>query len=324
MKQNALTRWIPLVLIILVTVFYNARLGSILIFGYIIYLLVTNRSGFYAWVAIRKYKQYDLDGALSWFAKAAASKRASGTVLLSYALVLLKTGHIDEVESVLDRAEGQDLSDYNQNALQAMRGLLTWKRGRGGQAVVELRPLAEEFKNATLYGALGSLMLSQGMVDQALTLSEEGLEIDKYDKIITDNLARAHYLHGDVEKAEELWDDLVDREVRQMEPYVNKALILEERGELDEADTIASRARRQRYSHLSYFSESEIDEIIDRIEQKAAGEVDNGSTAAADETDVESTEEEATESIDDDDPLADITVDEDDDSEADLSLDDED
>lgn len=312
MKQNALTRWIPLVLIILVTVFYNARLGSILIFGYTIYLLVTNRSGFYAWFAIRKYKQYDLDGALSWFAKAAASKRASGTVLLSYALVLLKTGHIDDVESVLDRAEAQDLSDYNQNALQAMRGLLTWKQGRGGQAVIELRQLAEDFENATLYGALGSLLIAQGMIDQALRVSEQGLEIDKYDKIITDNLARAHYLKGNVEKAEELWDDLIDREVRQMEPYVNKALILEDRGELDEADRIASKARRQRYSHLSYFSESEIDEIIDRIEEKAAGD------EAADSTD-----DEAMESTNDD-PLADISVDEDDDSEADLSLDDED
>lgn len=270
MKRTALNRWIPIILIVLVTVFYNARLGSILMFGYVVFLVITNRAGFFSWMAIRKYKQHDLPGALSWFEKAAKSKRVPATVLLSYALVLLKTGDFDTAESVLDRAENQDLSDYNKNALAAMRGLLTWKRGRPGQAVVELRQLADEFKNITLFGALGSLYISQGMHDQAITLSEEGLELDKYDKIITDNLARAHYLKGEVDRAEELLDDLVDREVRQVEPYLNKALILEEREEIDEADRLVGRAKGQPYSHLSYFSEEEVEDIVSRIEAKAS------------------------------------------------------
>jgi tetratricopeptide (TPR) repeat protein len=284
MNRNALSRWIPIIIIILVTVFYNVRLGSILIFAYIIYLVITNRAGFFSWLAIRKYKQYDFQGALDWFEKAAKSKRVPATVLLSYALVLLKTGDFDTAESVLDRAENQELSDYNKNALAAMRGLLTWKRGRPGQAVVELRRLADEFKNITLYGALGSLYIKQGMYDQAITLSEEGLELDKYDKIITDNLARAHYLKGDVEQADELLDDLIDREVKQVEPYLNKALILEERGEIEEADRLVERAKGQPYSHLSYLDESEVEEIMARIEGRAA-EVDGEDEDEQDEED---------------------------------------
>jgi tetratricopeptide (TPR) repeat protein len=265
-------RWIVPILLLLITILYNPRLGSLLIFFYAVYLLWSNRAGFLSWLAVKKYRQSDMEGALKWFSRAAGSRRVGGTVLLSYSLVLLKTGHFDSAEEALERAAEQELSDYDKNALSAMRGLLEWKRGNAGTAMVSLRSLAEDFENITLYGALGSLYLSQGRADEALRISREGLELDKYDRIINDNLGRAHYVKGDVEQAEEIFDELVDREVRIPEPYVNKALILEDRGELDQASGLVDRAKKQPYSHLSYFAQDEINGIIDRIESKAESE----------------------------------------------------
>ena len=102
--------------------------------------------------------------------------------------------------------------------------------------------------------ALGSLYLSQGMLDRALRHNEAAYEMDEYDKIIGDTLARTYYLKGDVAKAEELWDDLIERAVQLPEPYLNKAILLSERGEEAAAEEMRERAGKYPLSALSYFS----------------------------------------------------------------------
>jgi tetratricopeptide (TPR) repeat protein len=251
--KNASRLIIP-VLILLFTFFYNPHLGTVFLVGYIIYLAITSRSSFFTWLAIRDYNNSDWEGALKWFVRAAKNKRANATVLLSYSLVLLKTGDFERAERNVERASELELSDYNRKVVESMRGLLEWKTGNPRKAATALSRLAEEFENSTLYGALGSLYLSQGMLDRALRHNEAAYEMDEYDKIIGDTLARTYYLKGDVAKAEELWDDLIERAVQLPEPYLNKAILLSERGEEAAAEEMRERAGKYPLSALSYFS----------------------------------------------------------------------
>ena len=266
MRIRDLGRWIVLALILAVAAFYSPQVGTLLVVGYIAYVLWSRRSAILSRIAVRKYQRGDTDGALSWYAKAAAAPKAAPAVHLSYALILLKSGDLDSVEKSLSQAAELELSEYDRNVLSAMRGLLAWKQGHPQKAAAELRALADEFQNTTLLGALGSLYLSEGMLDAALRHNLEAKEISPYDRIIGDNLARTYYLNGDIEKAEEIFDDLIDRSVRIPEPYINKALIQESRGNIVEAYNLVKQASQHSNSFLSYFSQEEIDEIVERIE----------------------------------------------------------
>jgi len=269
MNTKALGRWILPALILVITVLLNPGLGTLLVVGYIVYFLWAKRSDFVAQFAVRKYRQGDIERALTWYARAAASRNAKPMVYLSYALVLLKAGDLDAAEENLAGAAKHELSEYDQNALTAMCGLLKWKRGNPREAAVELQSLADEFKNPTLFGALGSLYLSEGMLDAALRHNSEAKEIADDDQIICDNLARTYYLNGEIEKAEEIFDDLIDRAVHMPEPYLNKALILGSRNNTEEALGLVNRAKQYPYSHLSYFTRRELESIIERIESGA-------------------------------------------------------
>lgn len=251
--------------IILITIFYSPQVGSILMIGYIAYVVVANLSSVYAWLAVRKYHKADLAGAEKWFGKAAESKKAGGTTLLSYALVLLKTGKFDEAERVVDRAAELELNDYNSKVVVSMRGLLEWKQGDPRAAAAELGELAEDFENTTLFGCLGSLYLAEGMNDAAWDHNQKAYEFNDSDPKICDNMARTHYLRGDVETAEDMWRSLTDRDVPRMEPYLNLALLLEERADDEDACKMAEAAHRFSYSHLSYFSEEEVNAAFERL-----------------------------------------------------------
>ena len=269
MKTKALSGWIVPALILLIAVMFNPKLGTPLVIGYIVYILWSKRSLLMTHFAVKKYRQGDMEGALTWYARAAAGRNAKPMVYLSYALVLLKAGDLDAAEENLASVAESELSEYDRNVLTAMGGLLKWKRGNPRRAAVDLKSLADEFKNPTLFGALGSLYLSEGMLDAALRHNSEADEIAHDDQIIRDNLARTYYLTGEVEKAEEIFDDLIDRAVHMPEPYLNKALILRSRDKTDEALSVVSRAMQYPYSHLSYFSREEIEGIIERIESAA-------------------------------------------------------
>ena len=101
------------------------------------------------------------------------------------------------------------------------------------------------------------------------TYNSEAKEIADDDQIICDNLARTYYLNGEIEKAEEIFDDLIDRAVHMPEPYLNKALILGSRNNTEEALGLVNRAKQYPYSHLSYFTRRELESIIERIESGA-------------------------------------------------------
>jgi tetratricopeptide (TPR) repeat protein len=272
MNIKSVRRWIIPALILLFSIFVSRPIGLTLVAVYFVYILWSSRSSIFSQLAIRKYRQGDRDGALTWFSKAAANSSAGGTVLLSYALVLLKAGDYDNAESQIERAAEQELAEYNKNVHAAMRGLLEWKRGNAKQAVMDLQSLADEFRNTTLFGALGSLFIAEGMMERALTFNLEAYEFDPYDSIIADNLVRTRYLRGEIEEAEEILDALIDRAPMIPEPFLNKALIHESREEWDDAWQMAHSARQCTYSYLSYFSPEEIEEICERIETEASDE----------------------------------------------------
>lgn len=265
---RSLRRWLIPAALLLITLFVNRVIGVILIAGYLVYAIWTNRPAMLAQVAIRKYRQGDLAGAHTWFAKAARLPRADGTILLSFALVLLKRGSFEEAEAQMTRAAKLALSDYNRNALASMRGIIEWKTGDPAKAIDQLASLAEDFRNTNLFGALGSLYNAEERTDEGLEFNLEAYDFDPYDSVIADNLARTRYLRGEYEEAEELLDEILERQPPIPEPYLNKALILESREEIEEAGELVHRARGKTYSHLSYLAPEELETICERIESQ--------------------------------------------------------
>ena len=148
------------------------------------------------------------------------------------------------------------------------RALITWKRGDLSSAIVELEELYEDgYHTSGLYGSLGSFYLINKEYEKALKLAKEGIEFSDTDLISRDNLGQAYIGLGMLDEAEEIYDELLPKEPKFMEPYFNYATVMEKRGNLKEAKEFYENALEYEEKFLSTITHEEIKASIDRIDE---------------------------------------------------------
>ena len=257
---------IILLLILLQIYQYNKAIGILLICIYIGYLLFKNMATLFMIMGNTKYSKGNIEDALRWYGKAYNDKSSSVKVKILYGYLLLKTGKIDQSEEVFNKIIQSNISEDEEMGVKQNIALVLWKRGRIDDSIAMLENVFENYRNSTVYGSLGFMLILKGDLDKALEFNLEAYEYDNKDSIILDNLGQSYYLKGDYDKALEIYEELIGQAPRFAEAYFNYGLLLQAKNQYEKALEFLKKSKNYKIYALSSITTQEIDTKIKEIE----------------------------------------------------------
>lgn len=215
----------------------NMLLGHCAFLATFLYILYANIPTFYSIKGNKAVNEKDFDKALLMFKKAYDTKRASGTISLSYGILLLRCGHPDEALNVFNTIIlYSNAKDLIKNQAKQYRTLTYYKLGQENEALEEAEEIFDSFKNSVSYALLCYLKLATNQpIDEVLPLCEEAYEYNNEDRDIVDNLTLANIRVGNFDKAKELVDIMIEKFPAFTEAYYHSAIVYKNLGELDKA-----------------------------------------------------------------------------------------
>ena len=230
----------------------------------------------------------DFDKARKLYEEAYAGGMDNPKVLLAYSVLLLRSQEYDKALEVLRRIEKiPNLPANFRTEMLTNYAIICYKKGRTERGVTVLRDLFRKNKTATIYGALGYLLVewaaegaapetqaaaSEAAVSEAdvsetalekepaLTpaqeakrLCEEALEYDDVDPVFLDNMGQYYYrIQGDREKALGYFQKAIEFKPGAIDTNYFLALYDIERGDLNAAREKLNTSLQGRFSPLNY------------------------------------------------------------------------
>ncbi len=268
--KGILGLFLPIIITWIVSRFGNIFLTiGVFVLSYLVSAIIF-RAGLLMLLGMRKYADNPQKG-LRYMRASYKTGKMSPSFQLYFAYLLLRNGELDEAENIINKAiviGKHTLSEPELKTSEFNRALITWKRGDLSSAIVELEELYEQgYHTAGLYGSLGSFYLINKEYEKALNLAKEGVEFSDTDLISRDNLGQAYIGLGKLDDAQEVYDELLPKEPKFMEPYFNYATVMEKRGNLKEAKEFYETALEYEEKFLSTITHEEIKASIDRIDE---------------------------------------------------------
>ena len=208
-EKSPLIIYAIMILLFLLVLSYNSLLGYMLFIAFVLYISFMERSAFYIILTNRYYKKGDLQKSLKWLKKAyLASKNKPGTAIL-YGYLLLKTGNVKESEEVFVDLLNSNIDKNSKMKAQSNYALVLWKKGQLEEGVKMLEEVFAHYKNTTIYGSLGYLLILTGDLNRALQFNKEAYEYNDSDPVILDNLGYTYYKIGNQKRPEEIYEMLM-------------------------------------------------------------------------------------------------------------------
>lgn len=181
----------------------------------------------YAILGSRAYNADKNEKAIRCYEKSTDSGRADSKIYATYILILMRTGRLKQALAAANTAIANPkflLAD--KYMLKCYRCLIYYKIGEGSEALSDAREIFESYKNTTVYGLLGYLMLAMNEpLDKTLEFCLEAYDYNSDDRDIVDNLVLAYYKCGELEKSEELSKKLIEMSPSFVEAHYHRALI---------------------------------------------------------------------------------------------------
>ena len=147
--------------------------------------------------------------------------------------------------------------------------VLTWKEGDLDGAVKMLEILHKEMPATNSYGTLGVLYLEKAKRDknfeEYLPFMKEAYDYNSSDKTIADNLGELYYNLGEYDKAKEVYDELLTKELFTPMPYYNYALVLKALGDIDGARKYFDKALSCRFTSVLTITREMIQAELDSL-----------------------------------------------------------
>ena len=247
----------------------NTWLGiGVTLFG-ILYVLYSNLPALYAMKGNAAISEKKLETALEWYKKAYKTDRASSANILTYATLLLRTGEVDEAETILNLVvlgKGKKADRDIKYKAKLYRSLLYYKTNREEDAIEDAEEVFDNFKNTMSYGLLGYLKLATNApFDETYSLCTEAYEYNGDDRDIVDNMVVAHIRAGELDKAREVCDKLLENNPQFVEAHYHGAIIAKELGDLQKASELLENISQCSRTFLTTVSEQEIEELKEKI-----------------------------------------------------------
>ncbi|HOM01258.1 MAG TPA: tetratricopeptide repeat protein [Acetivibrio sp.] len=266
MNKNALTKYVICAVLIACSFLINKTVGYILFLAFLIYTLYSERSVFYQVFASRAYRKGNTDKAIGWLEKACCTAKSKPAVKILYGYLLLKTGKLEKSEKVFEELLNSNIDNDSMLQAKSNYALVLWKKGQLKDGIKMLEDVFSSYKNTTIYGSLGYLLVLDGDMNKALNFNKEAYEYNSSDAVILDNLGYTYYKIGNIKKAEEIYQKLVSLNPSFPEAYYNYSCVLKNLGTVEKALEMAKKAKNYKMSYLSNLEEKELDDHIKELE----------------------------------------------------------
>lgn len=260
--KTLLTFLLPLV-VIAILFKSNILLGLL---GLILYLSISiyqSRAAIFTTIGSSNYAKGNISKAIAWFDKAYRTGKMSFSTIAYYAYIQLKSGFIDNSETILAKAFERKMDDDSTNQLKSIFALVLWKRKKVSEAVELLEEVIKKYSTTSVYGSLGYFLILNGDLEKALTFNLEAYEYNSSDKIIQDNLGQTYLALGQYEKSNEIYENLISTNPTFPEAYFNFGLLCEKLDLHEKAIEMYNRALESKFSYLSTLTKEQIQEKLD-------------------------------------------------------------
>lgn len=265
--KKALIHFIIPVVAIYVGYRLNWIAGIVLLLAYIGYIIYASIPSIYTLIGNIKYTRNSMEEAIPWFGRAYTTGRTKPSIGISYGYLLLKNGKVEESEKVFNTILSRKLSQEDKMLVQSNIALVHWKKGDLEKAIALLEDIYKSYKTSNLYGSLGYLLILKGDMDRALEFNLEAYEYNNSNSVILDNLGETYYHRMDYEKAEEIYEKLMEKNPAFPEAYFHYAMVLWKTDRQEKALEMMRRALNYNFTFLSSVSKGEIEAKVVELER---------------------------------------------------------
>ena len=256
------------VIIIFVAFKINVWIGMAIVAGLAIYGIYHFIPTFYVTKGNQAYAAGDEETSMEWYKKAYDTGRMNVKMKSSYAYILLRTGHEDEAEKILDPIiRVKRLDPEKKNIAKQQRCMVYYRQGRIKEALEEAMELYESgYRTSNLYGMIGYFkLLSNEDIKETLKMCEEAYDYDKDNRDILDNLSICYYRLKRYEDAENISDELLAENDDFIEGYYHGAQIALKRGNHKKAQEYLDKLSECKRSKMTTITEEEIETLRQEI-----------------------------------------------------------
>ena len=152
-------------------------------------------ASFKAQSAARKYQSGDVEGAKKLFEEAIAAGLKEPRSILSYTVLLLRSGEYQRARELLVQHQKNPLlNGESRRQLHVNYAVCMYKLGDTDKAIRVLEGQHKQEPSGLVYQTLGYLYVATGDQEKAIAYNQEALEYDEEDPITLDNLGQAYFL----------------------------------------------------------------------------------------------------------------------------------
>lgn len=177
--------------------------------------------------------------ALSLYEKATEAGCAQARILMAYGVLLLRKGQFEKAREVMLKTEkAPGITAAEKRQLRLNFAICQWKLGKLDSAIEQMRRVAQDGMNSTIYGSLGYMLIEKaietGDFDEAVAFNNEAYDYDDEDAVTLDNLGQLNLAMGEREKAYAYFLRAIERKPTQADTLFYLAKLKHEDGD-DEA-----------------------------------------------------------------------------------------
>lgn len=194
--------------------------------------------------------------AMEGYEKALAKGMSNPGFLMAYAVLLLRTGKFERAMEIVRKTEKlPGLSVDQKRRLMVNYSICQWKLGELDHAIGAMRELMKNYKNSTVYGSLGYMLIEKGDktgdYSEAQKFNAEALDYDDEDAVVLDNVGQYYQRMGDIEKARGYFEKALEIRPVQVDSMYYLARIKQQQGDIEGAKQLIDKAMSIHFSALA-------------------------------------------------------------------------
>jgi len=209
----------------------------------------------------------DPQKALKWFERGYKQGMTIGQQEV-YAYYLLREGHVEKAEKIYKHLLIQKLRPELRLKLRADYAVLLLKTGRIDEAIEELEEVTLNYVNSTTYGTLGYLYLLKNNRRKAESYNKEAYEYNSSDPVILDNCIQLYIKLENYEEAKVYADQLLQKKPYFVEAYYDAAYVYMKLGDFEKAQELVKQAKQCRITFMSTIKEEELARFEESVKNK--------------------------------------------------------
>lgn len=249
------------------SIFLGNQLAILLfIILFFCYLTITKKHYLKVFKGLKAYRAENFKTSLECYRDAAMSPWCNGSIIINYLICELKYGKASLAkEYINENLKTKNIKEKEFLNLEITKSIVDWKTGSKENAINTLKELINDNKNTYIYETLTSLLLSSGKFDEAQKYITEAINFNSDNDILQSNYAEICYKLGNFTESKKIFDSLIEKKIKFIEPYYYSALIENKNGEYEKALELLRTAECLNESLISLISHKDIEQALNSV-----------------------------------------------------------